>query len=175
MAVPKRLSKRSRNYSSLHSLDESFPHRIETPRCNIGVERQASPWPATPLSDRYIFYPQGARMYRGQCVPTLLSPSILVIYFLSRHLSKDRSLPRRAFGPVGNFASESPSRIPLSSNDASAAGFRCRGRAATHLQLVENLMKVPFRCSDSNRKLLGDLLIGKAEIDQAKRLDLFQA
>jgi hypothetical protein len=58
------------------------------------------------------------------------------------------------------------------SNDASATRFRCRASAAAYLQLIENLMKVPFRCPDANRKFLGDLPIRKAEIDQAKRLDL---
>jgi hypothetical protein len=58
------------------------------------------------------------------------------------------------------------------SDDALAAAFRCRGSAAAYLQLIENLMKVPLRCPDANRKPLGDLPIGKAEIDQAKRLHL---
>jgi hypothetical protein len=58
------------------------------------------------------------------------------------------------------------------SDDALAAAFRCRGSAAAYLQLIENLMKVPFRCPDANRKPLGDLPIRKAEIDQAKRLHL---
>jgi len=58
------------------------------------------------------------------------------------------------------------------SDDALPAAFRCRGSPAAYLQLMENLMKVPFRCPDANRKPLGDLPIRKAEIDQAKRLHL---
>ena len=58
------------------------------------------------------------------------------------------------------------------SDDALAAAFRCRGSAAAYLQLIENLMKVPFRCPDADRKPLGDLPVRKAEIDQAKSLHL---
>jgi hypothetical protein len=58
------------------------------------------------------------------------------------------------------------------SNDALASAFRCRGGAAADPQFIENLMKMPFRRPDANRKLLGDLSVRKAEIDQAKRFEL---
>jgi hypothetical protein len=58
------------------------------------------------------------------------------------------------------------------SDDALAAAFRCSSGPAAYLQLVENLMKVPFRCPDADRKPLGDLPVRKAEIDQAKSLHL---
>jgi hypothetical protein len=58
------------------------------------------------------------------------------------------------------------------SNNALAAALRCRGGATADLQFVEYLMEIPFRCPDANRELLGNLLVGKAEIDQAKRFKL---